>query len=95
MTFEQIYTAIIAALPSIVAVVSSIITVIRLIKNNKVSNQEVIDKFEETRQAVMDTKEMEELKRLYVASLQENRELKKLLKQLLTQMTKVEQTEEE
>lgn len=95
MTFEQIYTTIIAALPSIVAVVTSIISVVKLIKNNRVSNQEVFDKFEETRQAVLDTKEMEELKRLYVASLEENRELKKLLKKLLTQMTKIEQEEEE
>lgn len=94
MTFELLITLIVAAAPSIIAILSIVAAVVKCIKAGKTSNQEVIDKFEETRQAVMNTKEYESLKLELQQAHAENRALKKQISQLLTAIDKVVREEE-
>lgn len=91
---ETIYLAIVAAAPSIVAIISIIAAIIKMIRANGKSAQDVIDKFEETRQAVLDTKEYETLKNELRMAHAENREIKKLIKELLTKIDRIERPEE-
>lgn len=94
MTFELLITLIAAAAPSIIAILGIVTAVIKCIKSGKISNQEVIDKFEETRMAVMNTKEYEGLKLELQQAHAENRELKKQINELLTKIDKVVREEE-
>lgn len=89
MTFETLLTLIMAASPSIVAIISIITAVVKLKKAGKISNQEVIDKFEETRKAVMDTKQFKALKIELQMAHAENRQLRNAIKELLTKVDKV------
>ena len=91
MTFEQIMTTIIAAAPAITALVG-IITACLKLKN---SDKEVINKFEEVRQEIFNTKEYEALKAELKIAHQENRELKKKINELLTVIDRVARKEEE
>lgn len=86
LNIETIITLIVAAAPSLVAIISIISAVIKMIKAGKVSNQEIINKLEETRKEVLDMKEFETLKRELKLAHMENRELKKLNKELLTKI---------
>lgn len=86
LNIETIITLIVAAAPSIVAIISIILAVVIMIKAGKVSNQEIIDKFEETRKELLDMREFETLKRELKLAHMENRELKKLCKELLTKI---------
>lgn len=95
MTLEILITLIVAAAPSVIAIISTICSVVKMIKAGKVSNQEVIDKFEETRKAVMDTKQYEDLKFELQLAHAESRELKKQIKELLTKIDRVIRPEEE
>lgn len=94
MTFELLITLIAAAAPSIIAILGIVTAVIKCVRSGKASNKEVIDKFEETRQAVMNTKEYESLKIELQQAHAENRELKKQIKQLLTKIDRVVREEE-
>lgn len=95
MTFELLITLILATSPSIIAILGIITAVVKCVKAGKVSNQEVIDKFEETRKAVMNTKEYENLKLELQMAHAENRALKKQINELLTKIDKVVRPEEE
>ena len=94
LTLETIITVIAATAPSLTAIIGIIISVIKMIRESKVSNQQVIDKFEETRQAVMDSKQYDELKVQLEISHAENRKLKKKLDELLTKIDRVVREEE-
>lgn len=94
MTFELLVTLIAAAAPSLIAILGIVAAVIKCIKAGNTSNQKVIDKFEETRQAVMNTKEYESLKLELQQAHAENRELKLQINQLLTKIDKVVREEE-
>ena len=94
LTLETIITVIAAAAPSLTAIIGIIISVIKMIRESKVSNQQVIDKFEETRQAVMDSKQYDELKKQLEIAHQENRDLRKKLNELLTKIDRVVREEE-
>ena len=94
LTLETIITLIVAAAPSLASIIGIIISVVKMIKESKVSNQQVIDKFEETRQAVMDSKQYDELKKQLEIAHAENRELKKKLNELLTKIDRVVREEE-
>ena len=97
LTFETLLTLIVAAAPSIVAIISVLTAMVKLKKANSTKSQEVIDKFEETRQAVMDTKQYEALKTELKLAHQENRQLKKILLEYLTKLDHIarEKIEEE
>ena len=66
-----------------------------MINNAKNSNKALTDKFEELSTTVKDTSKLDALVLENQVLKQENREIKKLLKQVLTELTKVQQPEEE
>lgn len=90
MTFEQIMSIVIAAAPSISAIVGVVIAIFKGIRSNKDTSKEVIDKFEEVRQEIFNTKEYSELKDQLLLVHQENVVLKQKLNELLTKIDKVE-----
>ena len=59
---EEIYALIIAAAPSITAIIGIVFAVIKGIKNNQTTSKDILDKFEEVREQVFNTKEYTELK---------------------------------
>ena len=62
MTFEQIMTIVVAAAPSLTAIIGIIAAVVKAVKSNNTTSKDVIDKFEEVRQEIFNTKEYSELK---------------------------------
>lgn len=90
---EQIYTLIIAAAPSITAIIGIVFAIVKGIKNNKTTSKDIIDKFEEMREEVMNTKEYSDLKAQLKLAYQENYELKKKLNELLTKIDHIQRNE--
>ena len=94
MTFEQIMAIVVAAAPSLTAIIGIITAIFKGIKSNKDTSKEVIDKFEEVRQEIFNTKEYSELKEQLKIAHQENYELKKKLNELLTKIDRIDRSEE-
>lgn len=92
---EQIYTLIIAAAPSITAIIGIIFAVIKGIKNNKTTSKDILDKFEELREEVFNTKEYSDLKAQLQIAHQENYALKKKINELLTKIDHIYRNEGE
>lgn len=92
---EQIYTLIIAAAPSITAIIGIVFAIVKGIKNNKTTSKDIIDKFEEMREEVFNTKEYSDLKAQLKIAYQENYELKKKLNELLTKIDHIQRNEGE
>ena len=95
MTFEQIMAIVVAAAPSITAIIGIVVAVIKGIKSNQATSKDVIDKFEEVRQEIFNTKEYSELKTQLLLAYQENREIKKKLNELLTKIDRIDRSKEE
>lgn len=89
MGFEQIMQIVVAAAPSLTAIIGIVAAAVKLIKTGKDTNKAVIDKFEEVRQEIFNTKEYSELKDQLLITQKENYELKKKLNELLTKIDKV------
>lgn len=89
MTLNELYLAILAAAPSLVSIIGIIISILKMLKASYISNKQVIDKFEEMRQEVFNTKEYNDLKDQLVIAHQENAELKKTINELLTKIDHV------
>ena len=62
MTFEQIMISIVAAAPSLTSIIGIIFAVLKGVKTSKTTSADVINKFEEVRQEIFNTKEYSELK---------------------------------
>lgn len=92
---EQIYTLIIAAAPSITAIIGIIFAVVKGIRNNKTTSKDILDKFEELREEVFNTKEYSDLKDQLQIAHQENYALKKKLNELLTKIDHIYRNEGE
>ena len=92
---NELYLWIIAAAPAITAVVTIICSVIKMINNAKSGNKVLVDKFNELSEEVKDTSKLDELVLENQVLKQENREIKKLLKEVLTELKKVKQPDEE
>lgn len=90
---EEIYALILAAAPSITAIIGIIFAVVKGIKNNKTTSKDILDKFEEMREQVFDTKEYTELKEQLKIAYQENYELKKKINELLTKIDHIQRKE--
>lgn len=95
MNFEQIMAIVVAAAPSLTAIIGIIAAVVKGIRSNKATSQDVIDKFEEVRQEIFNTKEYSDLKNQLALAHQENRELKKKLNELLTKIDHIKRKEDE
>lgn len=94
LELETIYAVIIAAAPALTAIIGIIFAVIKGIKTSKTTSADVIDKFEEVRQEIFNTKEYSELKTQLMIAHQENYELKKKLNELLTKIDHIHRNEE-
>ena len=92
---EQIYTLIIAAAPSITAIIGIIFAVVKGIKNNQTTSKDILDKFEELREEVFNTKEYSDLKDQLQIAHQENYALKKKINELLTKIDHIYRNEGE
>lgn len=90
---EEIYALILAAAPSITAIIGIIFAVIKGIRNNQTTSKDILDKFEEVREQVFDTKEYTELKEQLKIAYQENYELKKKINELLTKIDHIQRGE--
>ena len=88
MTIEQILTYLASLAPSVVAIVTAIVTFIKLVKKTDISNKEVASEFQELKAQVSTL--TDDLK----AAHAENRELKKLVARTLEETTKVKMKEE-
>lgn len=95
MTFEQIMAIVVAAAPSLTAIIGIVAAVVKGIKSNKTTSKDVIDKFEEVRQEIFNTKEYSELKDQLKLAHQENYELKKKINELLTKIDHIQRKEDE
>lgn len=91
MTFEQIMSVVVAAAPAL----ASIIGIVAAVFKNKSITSQVVDKFEEVRQEIFNTKEYSDLKNQLLIAHQENYELKKKLNELLTKIDKIDRSREE
>ena len=90
---EEIYALIIAAAPSITAIIGIVFAVIKGIKSNQTTSKDILDKFEEVREQVFNTKEYTELKEQLKIAYQENYELKKKINELLTKIDHIQRGE--
>ena len=90
MTFEQIMSVVVAAAPALAAIIGVVAAVLK----NKSITSGVIDKFEEVRLEIFNTKEYSELKDQLKIVNQENAELKKKLNELLTKIDKIDRSKE-
>ena len=82
ISVEQIMGVIVAVAPSITAIIGIVVAVVKGIKSTGATGKEIMTSFETLRKDVLDTKEYESLKNQLVLAYQENRELKKALKEL-------------
>ena len=90
INFDQIMAIIVAAAPSLTAIIGVIFAVIKGIKNTSTTTKEVISKFEELKKEVINTKEFESMKDQLLIAHKENRELKKKLNELLTKIDRIQ-----
>ena len=94
ITFEMILLGLIAAAPSVAAITGIVSGVCNMRKTSKKDSLAVINKLEEVRKDVLDAKEYAELKDELRIAHQENRELRRLIKELLIKTDCINRTEE-
>lgn len=94
LELETIYAVIMAAAPALTSIIGIIFAVVKGIKTSKSTSTDVINKFEEVRQEIFNTKEYSELKDQLKIAHQENYELKKKLNELLTKIDHIQRSEE-
>lgn len=95
MTFEQIMAIVVAAAPSLTAIIGIVAAVVKGIKTSKTTSEDVINKFEEVRQEIFNTKEYSDLKSQLTLAHQENYELKKKINELLTKIDHIDRSKED
>lgn len=95
MTIELIIAAVIAALPTISAIVGIILAVFKTIKSNKTSAEALLTAFQETKDEVVKTKEYENLKAQYEATQAQYIQLLKAHRELLTKVDHIMRKEED
>lgn len=94
MIFTTIEAILIAATPAITAIIGIISAFIKIKNNNGKTTKELIDKFETVKETVEKTKEYETLKDELALAHQENRELQKSIRELLTKIDRVAREED-
>lgn len=91
---ETVWLALIAALPSISAIIGIIAAVVKLTRNNDSTMGKVIEDLEDFAVELKNTKEMDEMKAAMHSLAQSNRALQKRCDELLTEITKIKHGEE-
>lgn len=90
---ELIISIIIAAAPALTAIFSVIGAVVENKKNVNKTVGELSDKFEALRDEIFDSREYAALKNQLLIAHQENCELKKYIKELLTKIDRIDRGE--
>lgn len=85
---SALYAIIIAALPSLAAILGIIASIVKIAKDNKEVIQPVIDQFNDLRKEVQDKTELEAVKTEMNAIMTENRQIRQELADLITEMRK-------
>lgn len=91
---ETIWLALIAALPSLAAIVTIISAVVKMTKDNSGVLTDLITKVNNLAVEIKSTKEMEDMKTQMLALLESNRALQQRYDELLTEVTKIKHGEE-
>lgn len=86
---ETVYLTILAAAPAITSIVGIIAAFVKIRNNNKNSIATLSAEFNEVKAEVKSAKEYEALKQELILTHQENRELMKLNKELLTKIDRI------
>lgn len=86
---ETVYLTILAAAPAITSIVGIIAAFVKIRNNNKNSIAALSAEFDEVKTEVKNAKEYEALKQELILAHQENRELMKLNKELLTKIDRI------
>lgn len=86
---ENIIAVIIAALPSITAIIGCISACIKIKSNNDTNSKDLTNKFEELRDEILKTKEYEDLKAQLQIVNQENIDLKKDIRTLIRKIDRI------
>lgn len=86
---ETVYLTILAAAPAITSIVGIIAAFVKIKNNNKNSIAALSAEFNEVKTEVKSAKEYEALKQELILAHQENRELMKLNKELLTKIDRI------
>lgn len=85
---STLWAMLIAALPTLAAIIGIIVSVIKVVKDNKQVVQPVIDQFNSLRKEVQDKTEMVEIKEQLLALLVQNRQKDQMIADLITEMRK-------
>lgn len=93
MSLELIIATIMAAAPALTSVIGIIVSVVKMIREGKNNNKELIKSFDKVYEKVNDTKEYDELKAQVAEVHKENVQLKKLLREYLTKIDKIAREE--
>lgn len=91
---ETIWLALIAALPSLAAIVTIISAVVKMTKDNSGVLTDLITEVNNLAVEIKSTKEMESMKTQMLALLESNRALQQRYDELLTEVTKIKHGEE-
>lgn len=95
LTLDLIVSIILAAAPAITAIIGIIAAVVKLARDGKHNNKEIIDKLNTVSEEVLSAKEYQELKEQLTLAHAENRELKKTINKLLTKIDRITREEKE
>lgn len=91
---ETIWLALIAALPSLAAIVTIISAVVKMTRDNSGVLTDLISEVNELAVEIKSSKEMESMKTQMLALLESNRALQQRYDELLTEVTKIKHGEE-
>lgn len=91
---ETIWLALIAALPSLAAIVTIISAVVKMTKDNSGVLTDLISEVNKLAVEIKSSKEMESMKTQMLALLESNRALQQRYDELLTEVTKIKHGEE-
>lgn len=95
MTFTEIEAILIAATPTITAVIGIISAYFKIKGTSSKSTKQLINEFESVKKTVEDTEEYDALKDELALVHQENIELKKTIKELLVKIDRIARDKKE
>lgn len=89
ITIDIILAAIVAAAPALTAIIGIIAAIVKLMKSNKATTTDIMNKVDALEKSVLDMKEYEILKAQLRIVYDENVALKHQINELLTKIDKV------
>lgn len=89
ITIDIVLAAIVAAAPALTAIIGIIAAIVKLMRNNKATTTDIMNKVDALEKSVLDMKEYETLKAQLRIVYDENVALKHQINELLTAIDKV------